>query len=193
MGVSNFSIASAMSVMGPLARQNLFLFEINKVPSGGNAEDIRFAVEKASVPQSKNDPMKVPWMNSEYKIPGITTYEPISIDLRISEQNNMRIYDTIYNWYKMIYDPATGIQMVPKLTMTDAKVSLLNYQGKTIKTWDIMHIFPTSCGGTSLSRDSGDKQVMAIEFAYTYATLGGGSGGGGLGGLIGAIGGALGF
>jgi len=28
-----------------------------------------------------------------------------------------------------------------------------------------------SCGGTTLSRDSSDKQVMTIEFAYTYAVL----------------------
>jgi len=173
MSVSNFSIGAAMSVMGPLARQGLFLFEINKVPAGGSVEDIRFSAESASVPQSKNEPMNVPWMNSEYKIPGITKYENISVALRVSEQNNMRIYNTIYNWYKMIYNPATGVQEVPKTTMVDGTISLLNYQGNMVKRWDVAHMFPTNCGGTPLSRDAAnDKQIMTIEFAYTYATLG---------------------
>lgn len=170
--VNNFSIIAAMTTLGPLARQNLFFFEINDVPNGGNPEDIRFAAETASVPKSSNDPMIVPWMNSEYKIPGITKYENIEVGLRVSEANNMRIYNLIYNWYKMIYDPATGIQQTPRSTMRDGKVLLLNYQGNTVKTWDVVNMFPTSCGGTALTRDSGDKQVMSVSFAYTYATMG---------------------
>jgi phage tail-like protein len=169
--LSTFSIGAAMTQMGPLARQNLFLFEINSVPGGGLPEDIRFSAETASVPNSKNDAMLVPWMNSEYKIPGITKYDNISVALRVSEQNNMRIYNLIYNWYRKIYDPFTGIQEVPFYTMTDAKISLLNYQGNTVKAWDVVNLFPLSCGGTALSRDNADKQVMTIEFAYTYATM----------------------
>jgi phage tail-like protein len=184
MAIDNFAIGAAMTHLGPLARQNLFLFEINSIPGGGLPEDIMFAVEKASIPKSKTDPMKIPWMNSEYKIPSTTTYEDISVGLRVSEQNGMHIYDTIYNWYKMIYDPATGIQMPPALTMSQgAKISLLNYQGSVVKTWDIMNIFPTECGGTDLSRDSAEKQVMTINFAYTYATMNSGS----LAGTVGAL------
>jgi len=169
--INTFSIEAAISQMGPLARQNLFLFEINSIPGGGLPEDIRFSAETASVPSSKNEAQTVPWMNSEYKIPGITKYDNISVALRVSEQNNMRIYNLIYNWYRKIYDPATGIQEVPYTTMAEGKISLLNYQGDTVKSWDVIHMFPLSCGGTTLSRDSSDKQVMTIEFAYTYAVL----------------------
>jgi hypothetical protein len=169
--LSNFSIMAAMEKLGPLARQNLFFFEINSIPGGGDPEDIRFSAETATVPKSTNEPMLVPWMNSEYKIPGITKYEAIEVGLRVSEQNNMRIYNLIYNWYKRIYDPATGIQMVPISTMTDAKITLLNYQGLPIKQWDVVNLFPTNCGGTTLTRDSGDNQVMSISFDYTYAVM----------------------
>lgn len=171
MSVSNFSIQAALANLGPLARQNLFLFEINQVPGGGLPEDIRFSAESATVPKSTNDPMVVPWMNGDYKIPGVTKYENIEVGLRVSELNNMRIYNLIYNWYKMIYDPATGIQQVPSTTMKDGKITLLNYQGNPVKTWDVINMFPTNCGGTTLSRESAEKQVMSISFAYTYATL----------------------
>lgn len=171
MGANIFSIGAAMAALGPLARQNLFLFEINSVPGGGSPEDIRFSAETASVPKSTNDPMLVPWMNSEYKIPGITKYENIEVALRVSEQNNMRIYDLLYNWYQLIYNPANGQQQVPASTMKDGKITLLNYQGGIVKAWDVINMFPTSCGGTPLTRDSGDKQVMTVSFAYTYATM----------------------
>lgn len=174
MSLGNFSIQAAMTKLGPLARQNLFFFEINRIPGGGLPEDILFSAEKATVPQSKNDPMKIPWMNSEYKIPSITTYEDITVGLRVSIQNNMRIYDLIYKWYQMIYNPATGIQQTPSTTMTDGKISLLDYSGNTIKTWSVAHMFPTNCGGTDLDRGSPEKQVMNITFAYTYATMGSG-------------------
>lgn len=169
--VDNFSIGAAMQSLGPLARQNLFLFEISNLPGGGNPEDIRFAAETSTVPKSSNEPMTIPWMNSEYKIPGVTKWENISVALRVSEQNNMRIYDIINNWYLMIYNPDTGVQLPPKQTMTDGKITLLNYQGEIVKTWDVINLFPTNCGGTTLDRNNAEKQIMTIEFAYTYAKL----------------------
>lgn len=171
--INNFSIESAMTTLGPLARSNLFLFEINNVPGGGYSasEDIRFASETASVPQSTNEPMVTPWMNSEYKTPGVTKYADISVALRISELQNMRIYDSLYAWYSMIYDPETGIQIAPASTMSNAKISLLNYQGNVVKYWDVYHIFPKGFGGTPLDRGNTEKQVMTIEFAYTYSIM----------------------
>lgn len=169
--VDNFSIGAAMQHLGPLARTNLFLFEISKLPCAGDPNDIRFSAETATVPKSSNDPMVVPWMNSEYKIPGVTKWENISVGLRVSEQNNMRIYDLLYNWYLMIYDPDTGVQLPPSQTMTDGKITLLNYQGEIVKSWDVVNLFPTNCGGTGLDRGNADKQVMTIDFAYTYAKL----------------------
>jgi hypothetical protein len=178
MSIENFSIISAMNTLGPLARANLFYFEINSVPggAGGNSsEDIRFAAESASVPKSSNTPMVVPWMNSDYKIPGVTAWDNISVALRVSEANGMRIYDTLNNWYKMIYNPDNGVQQVPATTMATAKISLLNYQGEVTKYWDVYKLFPTSVGGTPLDRGNAEKQIVTIEFAYTYAKLGGGS------------------
>lgn len=168
---NSFSINAALTTLGPLARANLFYFEIFNVPSGGNPEDIRFSAETASVPQSTNDIMTVPWMNSEYKIPGITKYEDITVNFRISEQNDMRIYNVLYNWYRMIYNPSTGVQLPPNETFSDGKITLLNYQGESVKEWDIFNMFPTNMGGTALDRGNAEKQVMTIKFAYTYATL----------------------
>lgn len=165
----NFAIEAAMKTLGPLARSNLFLFEINQIPGGGSPEDIVFAAESASVPKVSNETQEIPWMNGIYKMPGVSKYDTMEVNMRISELNGMKVYDTIEYWYKLIYNPETGVQEPPASCMVDGTVSLLNYQGEIKKKWKLVGLFPTNFGGTALSRDNAEKQVMLVTFAYTYA------------------------
>lgn len=165
----NFAIETALKKLGPLARANLFLFEINSVPGGGSPEDIVFSAESAGVPKVSNEAQEVPWMNGVYKTPGVSKYDTMDVSLRVSELDGMKIYDTIYNWYKLIYNPETGIQRPPAECMVDGTVTLLNYQGEVKKQWKMIGMFPLNFGGTPLNRDTADKQAMPVTFAYTYA------------------------
>lgn len=173
--IPNFHIESAKVQLGPLARTNLFLFEIPALPSKvrGDIKDIMFGCESAQVPGVTNEVQKVPWMNSEYKIPGNSTYEDFRVGIRVAE--HLRILDILDSWYKVIYDPSTGIQGVPADCWVSARVSLLNYQGVIKKVWTLHDMWPSAIEAIELNREGSDKMVVNVTFTYNWheITVGG--------------------
>jgi len=165
-----FSVAAAVGKLGSLARNSLFLFEINKNNTDLN-EDILFACESCDMPQAQNTPITVPWMNSEYKIPGPTKYQDITATYRIKEKDDI-VYSSLYDWYNKIYNPKTGVMesQIGNYTTT-AFLKLIGYDGTFRRQWTIYNMFPTNFGGVKLSRTDDNIQIISITFAYLYATV----------------------
>ena len=171
MPIPNFHIEAARTRLGPLARQNLFLFEIPGINFlGGNYyDDIVFSAEAASVPGFSTETQLVPWMNSEYKIPGAVKYENFDVTFRISE--NFRVYDILTKWAYKIYDPRTGVCAAPDELILDARVTLLSWQGARMRTWLIHGMYPENIQNVTLDRGDSTPQKASVTFAYGFWEL----------------------
>jgi len=164
---TTFYIEAARAYIGTLARTNLFMFEIGQVPGGlGQPEDVLFFAETAVIPGTTTEEITVPWMNSNYKYVGPTTYGQFDIQFRVNE--DYTTLDMIQAWHSFVYDPTTGIVGLPSDYQCDGLVSVLTFQGEVARQYQFIGMFPTNVPDINLAREGGGNMVMPVTFSYQY-------------------------
>lgn len=154
------------------SRSYLFLVEITEIPSALGTADrgiITWFVSKTETPHQSNGVVKVPWMNSEIKIPGKTTFDDWSVTVRDSKG----IYEFFQNWLNLTFDKEAsfGISNYPNEVTGKINVKQIDEKGMGIRSFTLYHAWVADVEKISLGMSEEGIVEFGVKIVYDYYKL----------------------
>ena len=158
----------------------------------GNESEISFFMTQASIPASTLDPLTIPFLGRQMKVPSIDrTFQPFNT--RIINDEDYRIRHFFESWIEVmspgqaIFDAASSFgsdaeggsnevfgqlevhQMTKDGKVTGKKEAEAGLQNKFLGSYYFVDAFPTSVGEIALSWESGGEiEYFEVTFEYQY-------------------------
>ena len=198
MGISVTALRNKLTGGG--ARPSLFFSTVEfpvalreKIDGlNGNEKDISFFMTQASIPASTLDPLTIPFLGRQMKVPSIDrTFQPFNT--RIINDEDYRIRHFFESWIEImspgqaIFDAASSFgsnveggdnevfgqlevhQMTKDGQVTGKKEKLAGQENKFLGSYYFIDAFPTSVGEIALSWESGGEiEYFEVTFEYQY-------------------------
>lgn len=100
-------------------------------------------------------------------MPGTTSIDvAINFSLNLNDSNQLYVYKTLQDWYKKIYNPATGEMGLKKDYTGTLIIVQYNRKGDIFRKLTLYHVFPT--GGLALadSLDYGSAEPVTLDVTF---------------------------
>ena len=136
----------------------------------GFDEDVfPLAVTSASLPNSSNDPIELPYGNSKVKVAGQATTEDVSLTMKdfITADTEKKLLE----WRKKVYDPQTQKVGWAEDYKKNGRVYLFGPDGTVIRTWRLLGCWPTSFESSEFSYDGSDKREITMTISVDNAYI----------------------
>jgi len=145
-------------------RTNHFEVQIVNV---GDETDVTMAVLSSPFPTISNDPIEVPYANTNVKFPGQTTFDDIDIELR--DFIGAEIAQTMYDWRQEVFDIESGEMGFA----ADFKRRGYQYEyapdGTHLRTWVLEGIWPNSVDYGEGNYDGSDAKNVTVTLSVDRA------------------------
>ena len=147
------------------ARPNLYQVTIQKL--GGN---VQFLCKAASLPASSVDPIDVPYLGRQIKIPGNRTFEDWNVV--IFNDSDFGIRTLVEGWLNDINGHQDNLGFAKAFDVySDATVQQLGRDGAILYTYSMIDMFPVSMGAIDLGFENNNEiEQFDVTFAYNYWT-----------------------
>jgi len=147
--------------IGEPIRGNLFELFLTKLPN------VTLHTKTFSTPNWSVSPIEINYFNHKYKIAGATDIPNITLE----------VYDTIepdqlkeiWDWWKKIYDPATGELGFASEYKSTGTLNQYNSKGQFQREWLLEGVFPVNINPGSLDYSSFDPLAISIEMSIDNA------------------------
>jgi len=151
------------------ARPNLF--EVTGgFPGGGGvtADNMKFLIKSASLPQDQIGQITVPYRGRELKIAGDRTFE--SWTIRVINTNDFELRKAFEKWHELINGHATNKSAVfLDEYFQDWTAKQLDREGRVAETYTFSGCYPENIGPIELSHDTKDAiEEFDVTLAYQY-------------------------
>lgn len=145
-----------------------YLFQVILPPIGGSTDDalISYFISKTATPTMTTEEIKVPWMSSEIKVGGRTTFGDWTVTVRDDKKNI--VFNYFWEWRQMLYGPDTGVSKYAIDYKQNVKVALLDSSNrdKIIQTFKLRGAFPTEVGQATL--DYGQNEIITFDVKFAF-------------------------
>lgn len=158
MNISNF-----VGALRQGARPNLF-----EVRIGFLGDNIRFLAKGASLPPSTLGAIDAPYQGRMVKVPGNRTFEPWTIT--VYNDIDFAIRNQVEAWMNNInsHEGNVGYATVAG-AYQQGQVVQLGRDGRIIRVYNIIDMFPTELSPIELAFDSNDQiEEFTVTFNYNY-------------------------
>ena len=151
------------------------LFEVDGLINGSGDELIPFMVKAAQLPASTIGIIEVPWRGRKIKIPGDRTFAEWTVTVIADGQFKLR--DKFEKWSSTInshrgnlsqnssHQPGSGS------IYEDWKINQLDRSGNVIKSYKMLHCFPTEVAAMDVNFETTDTiHEFTVTLQYSYWT-----------------------
>ena len=160
---------------GDGARPNLFEVRLTfpNYATSGVAASVKssFMVKTAALPGSTVGMVTVPYFGREVKVAGNRTFADWSVT--VINDEDFLIRNAMENWLRGINDNVTNLRSTRARTSqsygVDAEVVQYSKDGKALKKYKFVGMFPTDVAQIDLDWGSNDTiEEYTVNFAYQY-------------------------
>ncbi len=100
-------------------------------------------------------------------MPGTTSIDvAINFSLNLNDSNQLYVYKTLQDWYKKIYNPATGEMGLKKDYTGTLIIVQYNRKGDIFRKLTLYHVFPINGVPLSDSLDYGSAEPVALDITF---------------------------
>lgn len=155
------------------ARPTLFQVQINDLPTGtnnGNAVDkIRFMCRATQLPPAITDSVPVGYFGREIKVSGDRTYPDWTVN--IINDEDFAVRDMLERWAFYQNSPVENLRRDRNYKKT-ALITQYGKEGNTLRSYEMVGIFPTLVGPIELSWDNKNQiETFDCTFAFDWWDL----------------------
>lgn len=146
------------------ARSNLFEVQVNRL----NGQKMKFHVKAAQIPGSNIQPIIVPYMGRQIKIPGDREYEDWTVEVMVD--NSFQLRNDLYAWHEEINSTVSNIGPgAVNGVKSDATVKALGKNGSTLVTYRFIGLFPTQVAAMDYNKDNNNTIAnLSVTFAFDW-------------------------
>lgn len=141
--------------------------EFFRLDLGGMEGDLKFT--ECTLPSGTLTPAEVPYINDQSKSESTS----VAVTLQWSDINIMRAVDDksgFWDWFKLGI-PAEG-GGTGAMEKRDITLTLVDGEGATVKTWNLLGAYPTSfTGGGTLNAGSGEVMIETMSIAFDHCKI----------------------
>lgn len=166
-------------LVGGGARPSLFQVTINN-PVGGAAANFKtpFMVRAASLPETQQGEVRVPYMGRDIHVQGNKTYNPWSIT--VINDEDFLVRDAFEKWLNAMNAPRRNINTFgssnPNLYKTTADVTQFGKEGSILRTYTLIGCFPVVNNPIALDWEAKDiLENFEVTLVYDYHIVSGGN------------------
>ena len=150
-------------------------------------EKITYLCKNAQLPASTIGEIPVSFLGRQVKMPGIRTYENLTLSFYNDEDFFVR--HNMERWMHQIQKFKQPFGNIVNLAESDQghsssqmTVTQLSKAGEPLRSYTFWHAFPTSLSAIDLGFDQSEAiEEFSVTFAYSYFEISGGSGAGATG------------
>jgi hypothetical protein len=147
-------------------------------------QKVSFLCKNAQLPGSTIGEIPVNFLGRQVKMPGIRTYENLTLSFYNDEDFGIR--HEIETWMHQIQSFGKPFGNIVNLadssggqSSTTIKVIQLSKAGEDLRAYDFYYAFPTTCSAIDLGFDQAEAiEEFSVTFAYSYFDVSGGDGAG---------------
>jgi hypothetical protein len=145
------------------ARPNLY-----KVRAGRLGGDLEFLCKASQIPSSTVEPIDVPYLGRQIKVPGNRTFEEWNVT--VINDINFGIRELVEAWMNEINGHIDNLGSARVADVySDARVEQLGRDGAVLYTYDIVDMFPTMLAPIELGFESNNEiEEFEVTFNYNY-------------------------
>jgi len=151
------------------------LFEVDGLINGAGDELIPFMVKAAQLPASTVGVIEVPYRGRKIKIPGDRTFAEWTVTVIADGQFKLR--DKFEKWSSTInshrgnLSQASSHQPGSGSIFEDWKINQLDRGGNVIKSYKMLHCFPTEVAAMDVNFETTDTiHEFTVTLQYSYWT-----------------------
>lgn len=163
------------------------LYEVVITTPGGvsgveTPEKITYLCKNAQLPASTIGEIPVSFLGRQIKMPGIRTYENLTLsfynDEDFSVRHNMEKWMHQIQKFKQPFGNIVNLaQSEQGYSSTEMVVTQLSKAGDGLRSYKFWHCFPTVVSAIDLGFDQAEAiEEFSVTFAYSYFEIAGGSG-----------------
>ena len=139
--------------------------------AGSTIGDFKFMCKGAVLPASTIEPGTVTYMGRALQIPGNRAAQQLNTDVYNDE--DMAIRNHIENWMELINSHKgnsrnSGMAAIGSYTGSLKVKQLSKEDVGTVKTYEFVDCWPSSCAEVPLSWETNEIQTFAITWEYNY-------------------------
>lgn len=138
--------------------------------TAGVQDKIPFLVKAAALPASNITPISVPFRGRELKVAGERTFD--SWTVTVLNDTDFKMRTIMEQWMNSISRLTNGSgETNPTDYTADASVTQLDRNGKSLRKYNFLGLFPTNVSEIALSMDTTDTiEEFTVEFQVLYWT-----------------------
>ena len=163
------------------------LYEVVITPPGGikgvdTPEKMTYLCKNAQLPASTIGEIPVSFLGRQIKMPGIRTYENLTLsfynDEDFSVRHNMEKWMHAIQKFKQPFGNIVNLANSDQgYSSTDMLVRQLSKAGDELRSYKFSHCFPTQVSAIDLGFDQAEAiEEFSVTFAYSYFDIVGGKG-----------------
>ena len=151
---------------------SLFECELTKAKGAGSTiGDFKFMCKEAILPASTIEPGTVTYMGRALQIPGNRAAQ--QLNTTVYNDESMKIRNHIENWMEMLNSHRSnsrhsGFESIGSYTGSLQVKQLSKADVGTVKTYEFIDAWPSSCGEIPLSWETNEIQTFAVTWEYNY-------------------------
>jgi hypothetical protein len=156
------------------ARPTLFkvlLTAPSGAPTLGDFSTAEFMIQASSLPGSTIGSIDVPYFGRKIRVAGDRTFEPWSV--QVLNDEDFKVRDSLERWHNTINSLEGNLgKSSPANYKADAEVIQYSKDGKEIRTYSFIGLFPTEISPIELSwNDTDTIETFSTTFMYDYYTI----------------------
>lgn len=138
----------------------------------GDSEAVKFYAQNCSIPEKRNDPVKVSYCGSSFYYQGKSSSDK-TLTVRFYDNQDLDIYKFIYLWYNLMTAGRENAMVNPINYMKSGEVRLLDTTERIItEQFVFQDMFPTNIGEVSLDYSASEIMTFDVTFQFNDMDVG---------------------
>lgn len=149
-------------------RFKMVVFFPESIINGANlSEACEFFIRAAQLPGRSVGVIDLPFRGNPFSIAGDMA-QPEDVTITVLNDGNLTIRKAVERWMEFMASHITGTKASDLTYMGTAEIRQLDGADNTVKTYELVQLFPTSLGSIALSHDEGNSvETFDITFRYS--------------------------
>ncbi len=163
------TIQQIAAAADPLRQFNVELVA-GGIPGGGSGQVLRARSRSIVIPGSSTDDAESVFQGFTVMYPGRGQYSR-KLAVEVEETSNLEMYNLLYNWKQLTWDPESGVQLASQQFKITAEVHLLRGDKSIAGKFKVFGMYPQEIGDVTAASDSSDAIRIPVTFNYDFHKL----------------------
>ena len=138
-------------------------------PPGAGQQDsqvIMWSLRSFPFPREKTGAVVIPYLNSERKVPGKTTYDTCQLEL--NDYVDQRTAKIMLDWKRKVFNPKSGATGLAKDVKKQATLIQFAPDGTSKRTWKLIGVWPGDIDFGEGSMEDEKQNTIKVQLNIDY-------------------------